>query len=277
MTAAPLTDLSRCAIHTFSTKPWSLAEACAAYAAAGVPAITVWRQHLPDGDAARAAQMVRDHGLKVPALCRGGFFPAADAAGRTRALDDNRRALDEAATLGADMVVLVCGALPGLPLAAARAQVRDGIAALLPQAEALGLRLAIEPLHPMYAGDKSCITSLAQARQIWSELRHPLVGVAVDCYHVWFDDQLAEELALAGAESRIFGFHICDWKLDTRDLLLDRGLPGEGCIDIRGIRSLVESAGFTGFVEVEIFSSLHWAKEQRLFLDEILCSYQEHG
>lgn len=263
------------AIHTMTTRPLDLERACAAYVAHGVGGVTVWREHLEPYGADRAARIVRDHGLGVPALCRGGFFCGDDAA-RAASLDDNRRALDEAAALGADQVVLVCGAVPGLPLATARGQIADGIAAVLPHAEALGVRLAIEPLHPMYAADRSAIATLGQARAVWERLDHPLVGVAVDVYHVWWDDALADEIARAGAAGRLFGFHLCDWRVETRHLLLDRGLMGEGCIDLRGIRALMEEAGFAGWYEVEIFSERWWETDQDAFVGKIVEAYREH-
>jgi sugar phosphate isomerase/epimerase len=270
------TDLSRLAIHTFTTKPLDLEQACAAYARRGIPAVTVWRQHLAPYGAERAAAIVRGAGLRVPALCRGGFFPAADAAGRQAAIDDNRRAIDEAAALAAGMVVLVCGAVPGQPLARSRGQIRDGIAAILDHARQVGMRLAIEPLHPMYAAARSAINTLAQARAICEDLSDPLLGIAVDVYHVWWDPDLNEEIARAGAQGTLFAFHLCDWRVETRDLLEDRGVMGEGCIDLRGIRRLVEGAGFTGWDEVEIFSRWHWAKDQDRWLDEVVAAYREH-
>ena len=274
MPAAPLTSLDRMAVHTFTTKPWSLAEAVAGYADAGIPGISVWRQHLQGVGIEAGARLIKDAGLAVPAFVRGGFFTAHDAKDRAAAIDDNKRCLDEAAAIGADQVVLVVGATPGMPLAEARKQVRDGIAACVDHAKAVGVKLAIEPLHPMYAGDKSCVNSMRQAREIWSELGEQ-VGVAADVYHIWFDQDLAEEIKLAGEARRIFGFHVCDWKCNTSDLLLDRGLMGEGCIDIRGIRGLVEDAGFTGWIEVEIFSNTHWLKVQREWLDEVVTAYRE--
>ncbi|MDA3962146.1 MAG: sugar phosphate isomerase/epimerase [Planctomycetota bacterium] len=272
MSIAPLTDLSRCAIHTFTTKPLNLAQAVSAYQAAGVTGISVWRQHLEPYGCTEAARILADAGMSVPAYVRGGFFTGSESE-RGASIDDNKRCLDEAAAIGADQVVLVVGATPGMPLADARNQVTDGIAACLDHARGCGVKLAIEPLHPMYAGDKSCVNSMRQAREIWQELGDPLVGVAVDVYHVWFDQDLAEEIRLAGADQRIFGFHVCDWKCDTNNLLLDRGLMGEGCIDIRGIRQLVESAGFAGWIEVEIFSSTHWAKTQTDWLSEVTAAY----
>ncbi len=276
MPAAPLTSLDRLAIHTFTLKPWDLERCCAALSAAGIGGITVWRQHLEPYGTAQAAAIIRAHGLRVPALCRGGFFPHHDHAGRCSAIDDNLRTIDDAAAIGADMVVLVCGAVPGMPLDQARGQIRDGIAACLDHARSCGVRLAIEPLHPMYAGDRSAINTMTQARQICEDIRDPLLGIAVDVYHVWWDDRLADEIRLAGEQGTLFGFHVCDWRLETRDLLNDRGLMGEGCIDIRGIRALMEDAGFQGFNEVEIFSLWRWQQDQDAYLAEIIDAYRNH-
>ena len=181
--------------------------------------------------------------------------------------------IDEAAALGAEMVVLVVGAVPGLPLAEARKQVQDGIASILPRAEAAGVQLAIEPLHPMYAADKSCINRMSEAREICEALNHPLVGLAVDVYHVWFDPDLEAEIARAGEQKRLFAFHLCDWRVDTRHLLTDRGLMGDGCIDLAGIRKMMRRAGFAGMEEVEVFSEVYWAMEQSAYLKLILERY----
>jgi sugar phosphate isomerase/epimerase len=275
--AAPLTDLRRLAVHTFTTKPWNLAQCLEAYATAGIGGITVWRNVIEPLGAAEAGRLVRASGLTPVALCRGGFFPGHDAATRAKALDDNRRAIDEAAAIGAPMVVLVCGAVPGLPLAEARRQITDGISAILPHARANGVKLAIEPLHPMYAGDRSAVNTMAQARRICETLRDDHLGIALDVYHVWWDDSLADEIRLAGQQGTLFAYHICDWKPDTKDLLLDRGLMGEGCIDLRGIRAAVEEAGFHGWIEVEIFSNSHWAKDQHTWLREVVQAYRDHG
>ena len=269
-------DLSRCAIHTFTTKPWSLSQSCERYAAAGVRGISIWRQHMQAVGLHEAVRVVKGSGLAVPAYVRGGFFTSRDAADRAKAISDNKACLDEAAALGAEQVVLVVGATPGLPLAEARKQVQDGIAACLDHAAAVKVKLAIEPLHPMYAGDKSCVTSLSTARAIWQALGHPLLGIALDVYHVWFDERLEEEVRLAGAAGKIFGFHVCDWKCDTRDLLLDRGLMGEGVIPIRRIRELVEAVGFRGWNEVEIFSAVNWAGIQDEWLARVLAAYRAH-
>jgi sugar phosphate isomerase/epimerase len=220
--------------------------------------------------------MLREHGLEIVSLCRGGFFPHAQAAGRSQALDENRRAIDEAATLGAPLVVLVCGAVPGLPLATSRQQIQDGIEAVLPHAETAGVKLAIEPLHPMYADDRSAINTLWQANNMAEAFDSPCVGVAVDVYHLWWDPTLEDEIKRCGAHQNILAFHVCDWKTPTTDLLLDRGLMGEGCIDIPQIRNWVEAAGFGGFIEVEIFSKSYWQDDQQDFLSKIKQAYLTH-
>jgi sugar phosphate isomerase/epimerase len=271
---APSKD--RLCIHTITTKPLGLEEAAAAYAAAGVKGITVWRQALEGRDIAASGRMLRERGLSVVSLCRGGFFPAADTAGRRRAIDENRRIVDEAALLGAPLVVLVCGAVPGLPLSESRKHITEGIAAVLPHAQAAGVKLSIEPLHPQYAADRSAVNTMTQAGDICAELRSPFVGIALDVYHVWWDDRLEGEIARAGANGWLHAFHVCDWKPVQTDMLNDRGLMGEGCIRIREIRSWVERAGFNGFIEVEVFSERHWARDQREFINDIVSSYHTH-
>lgn len=269
-------SLSKLCIHTITTKPWPIETAAAKYAAAGVKGITVWRDALENRDPQKVATLLRDHGLSVVSLCRGGFFPALTADGRTKALDDNRRAIAEAHAIGAPLVVLVCGAVPGLPLTEARQQIQDGIAALLPECAAAGVKLAIEPLHPMYADSRSAVNTLAQANDMAEALNSPHVGVAVDVYHLWWDPHLEQEIARCGRLKKFFAYHVCDWRTPTTDLLLDRGLMGEGCIPLRQIRTWVEAAGFTGFNEVEIFSTRHWARDQDDFLRDIVTAYQTH-
>ncbi|MBD0260314.1 MAG: sugar phosphate isomerase/epimerase [Cytophagales bacterium] len=277
MSAAPLTDLSRLCVHTITTKPWSIEEAARRFSEAGVGGITVWRDALAGRNISRTGQMLRELDLKVVSLCRGGFFPHADAAGRQLALDDNRKAIDEAAALGAPHVVLVCGAVPGQPLEESRKQIRDGIAAVLPHAEAAGVKLAIEPLHPMYADSRSAINTLAQANDMAEELDSSWVGVAVDVYHLWWDPALETEIYRCSRNEQLLAFHLCDWKTPTTDLLNDRGLMGEGCINLRQIRGWVEKAGFTGFNEVEIFSNRYWAGDQAAFLEKIIGAYYQHS
>jgi sugar phosphate isomerase/epimerase len=276
MSSARLTDFSRLCVHTITTKPWSLEQAVDSYAKAGIAGITVWRQALAGHTPAAAGERIRGAGLQLVSLCRAGFFPARDAAGRQAAIDENRRVIDEAAALGAPLVVLVCGAVPGLALGEARRQISDGIAAVLPHAAACRIKLAIEPLHPMYADDRSAINTMRQAADICTQLRSPWLGIAVDVYHVWWDPDLEAEIARAGRERWLAAFHVCDWRTPTVDLLEDRGLPGEGCIPVRTIRGWVEAAGFDGFNEVEVFSRTRWAEDQDKFLRAIQDSYLEH-
>ncbi len=267
-------DLSRLCLHTMTTKPWSLREAIDGYVAGEVPAITVWRQHLEPYGPEEAGRMLRDSGLAVVSLCRGGFFPAETVAGRQAAIDDNRKAIDEAAAIGAPLVVLVCGAVSGMPLTEGRKQILEGIAKVLPHAEAAGVKLAIEPLHPMYAGDRSAVNTMAQANDMVETLANPAVGIAVDVYHLWWDPALESEILRAGPS--ILAFHVCDWRTPTRDLLNDRGLMGEGCINIREIRGWVEATGFSGYNEVEIFSTEFWSHDQAAFVERIKAAYLQH-
>jgi sugar phosphate isomerase/epimerase len=276
MPASRLTDLSRCAIHAQTNKPWSLRQCIEGYSRAGIKGISVWRHVLEPIGPREAGRMLRDAGMHVPALVRGGFFVADDSAARQVAIDANRICIDEAATIGAEMVVLVCGAMPGIPLHEARKQVADGIAAILDHAQSAKVKLAIEPLHPMYAADKSCINRMKEGREICEQLRHPMLGIAADVYHVWWDPDLEQEIALAGRQGTLFAFHVCDWRVDTRHMLTDRGLMGDGCIDIPTIRSWVEAAGFRGFNEVEVFSQEYWEMDQDAYVERIRRAYLDH-
>ncbi|HKW54500.1 MAG TPA: sugar phosphate isomerase/epimerase family protein [Stellaceae bacterium] len=240
---------------------WDLRQAIDGIARGGICGISPWRDQLQAMGVAQAAQAIRANGLTVTGLCRGGMFTSFDRSGLGRALDDNRRAVDEAAAIGAQCLVLVVGGLaPGSrDLIAARAIVRDGIAALLPYARAAQIPLAIEPLHPMYAPDRACINTLSQANDLCDALGGG-IGVVVDVYHVWWDPELELEIARAGRAGRLLAFHICDWLVPTRDLLNDRGMMGDGVIDLRRLRGWIEAAGYAGFCEVEIFSAENWWK-----------------
>lgn len=240
---------------------YTMAQAVDACLAQGVTAIAPWRDQVQSTGLAEAAKIVRSNKLRVTGLCRGGMFPAVDKAGLAAAIDDNKRAIDEAAALQADCLVLVVGGLPkdSRDIGSARAIVADGLAAILPYARANRMPLAIEPLHPMYAADRACINTLEQALDV-CDLLGEGVGVAIDVYHVWWDPKLHAQVARAGAGGRILAHHICDWLVPTRDLLLDRGMMGDGIIDLRSIRSMIESAGYNGPQEVEIFSSKNWWK-----------------
>ena len=251
-------------------------EACARH---GVRAIAPWRDQVAAIGLKRTQALVHRHGLALSGYCRGGMFPAMDAAGRGLALEDNRRAVDEAKALDAACLVLVVGSLPGAlagraltkDLFAARRDVRDGIAATLEYARSVGMPLAIEPLHPMYAADRACVNTMEQALDLCDAIdpsSSGALGVAVDVYHVWWDPKLEAQIARAGRE-RLLAFHVCDWLTPTRDLLEDRGMMGDGVIDIPRIRGWVEAAGFAGYSEVEIFSRENWWKRPA---DEVLAT-----
>ncbi|MBT3331459.1 MAG: sugar phosphate isomerase/epimerase [Rhodospirillaceae bacterium] len=255
-----MADLARLSINQATTREqYSLAQAITAYSEADVAGISIWRDKLAECGLPEAVRMLGDSNLRVSGLCRGGSFPAIDAAGRQTSLDDNRAAIDEAAALGADCLVLVAGGLPegSKDLAAAREMIRDGIGAMLPHARANKVPLAIEPLHPMYAADRCAINTLSQALDLCDELGAG-VGVAVDVYHLWWDPDLQAQIDRAG--SRVVAYHVCDWLVPTTDLLLDRGMMGDGVIDIQQISGWVENTGYNGLIEVEIFSAHNWWK-----------------
>jgi sugar phosphate isomerase/epimerase len=234
----------------------------------GIRAISPWRDQVAAAGLPAISKLVKAHGLELSGYCRGGMFPATDAAGLKAARDDNRRAVDEARELDAACLVLVVGGLPGAlsgraahkDIARARNQVTDGIAELLEYARTVRMPLAIEPLHPMYAADRACINTLEQALDVCDELdaqRSGALGVAVDVYHVWWDPKLRSQIERAGKD-RLLAFHVCDWLTPTTDLLNDRGMMGDGVIDIPRIRGWVEAQGFAGYSEVEIFSAANW-------------------
>ncbi|ODT48307.1 MAG: endonuclease [Pelagibacterium sp. SCN 63-126] len=252
---------------------WGFAEAVDGCLRAGITAISPWRDQIAAIGLDEAARIVRENKLQVTGVCRGGMFPAATAEGRQANIDDNLRAIDEAAALNADCLVLVVGGLPegSRDIGAARQMVSDGIAAMLPHANASGVKIAIEPLHPMYAADRACVNTIDQALDICEDLGET-VGVAIDVYHVWWDPNLARAIARAGRMKRIFAHHICDWLVPTRDMLLDRGMMGDGVIDLPGIRKMIEEAGFFGPQEVEIFSQDNWWKRDG---DEVLAVIKE--
>jgi len=235
-----------------------LAEVVAALAKAGIPGIGPWREQIQAIGIKASAQLIGDHGLTVSGVSRAGVFTANGRAGLQKVVDDNRRAVDEAAGIGARCLVMIGGGLiPGSrDIADARALFAEGLAALLPHARMARVPLAIEPLHPMYAADRAVINTLAQANDLCDALGDG-VGVVVDVYHTWWDPNLEREIARAGAK-RILAFHLSDWLVPTTDLLLDRGMMGDGVIDLRRIRGWVEAAGFEGLCEVEIFSERNW-------------------
>ncbi len=259
----------------------AIVDACAK---AEIPAISPWRDQVAAVGLDRAVRAVKAAGLALSGYCRGGMFTAdADRIGEAR--DDNRRAVDEAAALGAPCLVLVVGGLPQFSrpgstpsrdLGAARAMAEDGIGTLLDYARGARMPLAIEPLHPAYAADRACVNTLAQALDLCDRLdpeRTGLLGVALDAYHVWWDPDLSAQIARAG-QDRLFAYHVCDWLVPTRDLLNDRGMMGDGVIALRQLRGQVEAAGYRGFVEVEIFSEDWWAKPMTDVLETCIARYR---
>ena len=261
-------SINTATVRKSSGQDWPLDRIIDECARRGIRAISPWRDQVAAVGLEKIAHQLRDTGIALSGYCRGGFFPAVDTAGRAAALDDTRRAIDEAKTLNAPCLVLVVGALPGAlsgrpaykDISRARSEVHDGIASSLEYARSIGMPLAIEPLHPMQAAERACINTLEQALDVCDALdpdRTGALGVAVDAYHVWWDPKLAPQIARAG-KSRLLAWHVCDWLTPTRDLLNDRGMMGDGVIELRKIRSWLEQAGYAGFAEVEIFSALDW-------------------
>jgi sugar phosphate isomerase/epimerase len=249
-------------------EPWPLPQILDACAKRGVRAVSPWRDQVAAAGLAATAAQLKSHGIELSGYCRGGLFTYTDDASRQAVRDDNLRALDEACTLAAPCLVLVVGGLPGAlagkpahrDIALARSQVAEGLAWLLEEARARRMPLAIEPLHPMYAADRACVNTLSQALDLCDALdptRSGALGVAVDAYHVWWDPQLQAQIERAGRE-RLLAFHVCDWLVPTTDLLEDRGMMGDGVIDLARLRGWVEAAGFAGYSEVEIFSRANW-------------------
>jgi sugar phosphate isomerase/epimerase len=251
--AAP--DPSKLSLNTATVKKqWKLHQIIEGCARHGIRGIAPWRDQVAEFGLEQTARLIRQHGLTVTGLCRGGFFTAKSW------LEDNRRAIGEAHVLGAKCLVLVVGGLAeeSKDLISARQQVSDAIETILPEALDAGVALAIEPLHPMQAAERACINTLEQALDLCDYLGEG-VGVALDVYHVWWDPKLESQIKRAG--KRLLAYHICDWLVPTRDLLNDRGMMGDGVIDLPRIRSWVEAAGYSGFHEVEIFSELDWWKK----------------
>ena len=259
-------------------KQGSLLDIIDACARNGIRAIDPWRDQVAAIGLDRAVRAVKDAQLELSGYCRGGMFPA-DPAHRSQARDDNRRAVDEATALGASCLVLVVGGLPqysrpgsapSKDIWGAQAQVEDGIAELLAYARTAKMPLAIEPLHPMFAADRACVNTTRQALDLCDRLdpaRTGALGVAIDVYHVWWDFELMPQIERAGHD-RLLAFHVCDWLVPTTDMLNDRGMMGDGVIDIPRIRAAVEAQQFSGYVEVEIFSNRWWAMP----VDEVIAT-----
>ncbi|MBP8866693.1 MAG: sugar phosphate isomerase/epimerase [Propionivibrio sp.] len=265
-------------------KQWPLDRIIEECARRDIRAISPWRDQVAAVGIGKIEQALRATGIQLSGYCRGGFFPAVDAAGLRAALDDNRRAIDEARQLEAPCLVLVVGSLPGAltgspayhDIARARNEVRDGIAASLEYARQVGMPLAIEPLHPMQAAERACINTLEQALDLCDELdpgQTGMLGVAADLYHIWWDPKLQSQIERAGAK-RLLAYHVCDWLTPTRDLLNDRGMMGDGVIELKKCRQWMEHAGYQGFAEVEIFSEHWWSQPGEVVLDTCIARHK---
>jgi sugar phosphate isomerase/epimerase len=277
--SAPAPDLARLSINQETVRQWSLPELAAGCAAAGITSVGLWRAPVQEYGPERAARLMREHGLAVTSLCRGGFFTARRAPERAKALADNRAAVDEAAVLGTDTLVLVSGGLPegDRDIAAARERVAAAVADLAPYSASAGVRLAIEPLHPMYAADRCVISTLGQALEVAERFPAEQVGVVVDTYHLWWDDRAHGQIRRAGEGGRIACFQVADWVTPLPEgVLLGRGQLGDGCVDLRGFRERTDAAGYRGAVEVEIFNPALWARDGAEVVAEIVERYRRH-
>lgn len=272
--------LSRLSLNQETLKQWSLPELAEGCVKAGIGMVGLWRAPVQAYGVERTARLLAGAGLSVTSLCRGGFFTALDPADRARALDDNRAAIDEAAALSTDTLALVSGGLPpgSRDLHGARERVADALAELAPYAATRGVRLAIEPLHPMYASDRCVVSTLGQALDLAERFPAERVGVVVDTYHLWWDDRAPAEIARAGAGGRIHSFQLADWITPLpAGVLLGRGQLGDGSVDFRAFRRQVEAAGFDGPIEVEIFNEALWARDGAEALAEVAERYVQHA
>lgn len=274
------TGLERFSINQMTVKQLSIPELVDGCRELGIPGVGLWREPVAEHGLEATAKLVRDAGLSVTTLCRGGFFTAIDPTERAAALADNRKAIDEAATLGTDTLVLVSGGLPAgsKDLPGARERIADALAELGPYAAANGVRLAIEPLHPMFAADRCVVSTLSQALDIAERFPAEQVGVTVDTYHIWWDDTAPAAIARAGASGRIHTFQLADWITPLpQGVLTGRGQIGDGAIDMREWKSYVEAAGYTGPIEVELFNDELWAGDGRALLAQTAQRFVEHA
>lgn len=269
-----LHDLSRLSLNQITTNGWSVREAVEGCMRAGIPSLGLWRDKVREYGLANSKRVITDAGLTISSLCRGGWFPAATQAERQARIDDNRRAIEEAAELGTQTLVLVCGPAPDRDIAAARSMVEEAISMLIPDALASGIKLGIEPLHPMFAGDRSVIVTLAEANQLVERFQSEVVGVVIDVYHVWWDPDIVVQIQRAAGH--ILGFHVSDWPVPLLDTLMGRGMMGDGIIDLRYLRTQVDAAGYTGPIEVEIFNRTIWDTPGDTTLSLMIQRYLEY-
>lgn len=271
-----MTDFSRLSLNSATTKYWTLEQVIEGCVRAGIPAVGPWRDRVAEVGTERAAKLISNAGLRVSSLCRGGFLTAADAEGREAAVRDNRAAILEAEALGTSELFLVVGGLPDgdRDIIAARQRIADRLEELVPFAAEHGVRLVLEPLHPMYAADRALLSTLGQALDLAAPYPAAVVGVAVDTFHVWWDPQLRAQIARAGRENRIASYQVCDFNLPiASDALLSRGIMGDGVIDFATITGWVAEAGYTGDIEVEIFNQEIWDNPGDELLETVKARY----
>ncbi|MCM8537625.1 MAG: sugar phosphate isomerase/epimerase, partial [Lentisphaeraceae bacterium] len=264
-------------IHTMTNKPWSLDECLKNYSAKGIGGISVWRNVIENQNLNDVNRRILDSGITPVSLVRGGFFTGKTVKEKQDAIDENKRCIDEASAIGTDLVVLVCGSTPGFTIDENVKMIEDGIHQVTEHAQKNNVRLGIEPLHPMYADTRSAVSSLRSANNMAERINSPFVGVTLDAFHVWWEEQLQQEIQRCADLGKLFSFHVCDWKTDMEDMLQDRGLMGEGIINVPQIRGWVEDTGFNGFNEIEIFSKKYWDIDQNEFLDLMIDSYLKHS
>jgi sugar phosphate isomerase/epimerase len=264
-------ERSRLSLNQYTVRPWSLEQAVNACVRRGIPSIAVWRDKIAEVGLDRAVKLLRNAGLRASSVCRGGFFPASSAADRAQRIDDTKRAIEEAAALGAPTLVLVCGPAAGQTLGTARLQVADGIAACVDEASAARVRLGIEPLHPMMIAERSVIATLGEANDLVAKLGSPAVGVVCDVYHIFWDVRVEAEIARAGKD--IVGFHLSDWTTPRGDVTADRAMIGDGSIELPSLAAHVARAGYRGDVEIEVLNERAWHGDLDAWLDTAVNRY----
>ncbi len=265
--------LERLSFNQMTADPWSLEQAVRHCSNSGIAQIGVWR-HKIDRDATHASAIIRNAGLRVTSLCRGGWFSAPTPAERRERIADNRLAIEQAAQLGAPVLVMVCGPASGQTLDDARATVLDGLREVLPDAEKVGILLGIEPLHPMYAAERSVVVTLKQANDMADQLASPSAGVVIDAFHVWWDPDLWQQIE--HARGRIAGLHVSDWPVPLPGILMGRAMIGDGVIELRRLRQAIDAAGYNGPIEVEIFNQEIWQHADERLPELIQRRFAEH-
>jgi sugar phosphate isomerase/epimerase len=263
-----MAEIRRLSLNQATTEHWSAQQAIEGCVRHGIPSIALWRHKIKEAGLKACVQMTRDARLHVSSVCRGGMWPAATAEERRERMEENRRAADECAELGGDSLVLVVGACREVPIADARKMVEEGLAALAPYARERGVRLGLEPLHPMYAGERSVLNTIDQALALASGYDAGAVGVILDTFHIWWDPYVYEQIARA--RGRIYGFHVCDWLVPLPDMLMGRGMMGDGVAHNRGLREAIDGAGYGGPIEVEIFNQAIWDTPGDVVLERMI-------